>query len=93
MVIYISDAHLGVQHVFDMQKIEGRFEKDMSFEIITTKVEYHEDFRALLSHWEDGQHAAEHRKIKEQKQNKDHTKIGRQRKRERQKMWMQMQQI
>ena len=58
-----SDAHLGVQHVFDMQKIEGRFEKDVSFEVITTKVEYHEDFRALLSHWEDGQHAAEHRKL------------------------------
>ena len=46
-----------------MQKIKGRFKKDVSFKIITTKVEYHKDFRALLSHWEDGQHAAEHRKL------------------------------
>ena len=46
-----------------MQKIKGRFKKDVSFKIIMTKVEYHKDFRALLSHWEDGQHGAEHHKL------------------------------
>lgn len=58
-----SHAYTKVRNVFNMEKINGAYKKAISFKILIAKVEYHQDFCAILSLWEDGQHGTEDEKL------------------------------